>query len=115
MPNKLVSIRKRSDFEKNRKEGVAYQTPFFVLRVMDWDKDEIAVGYVVSKKGIDKRAVVRNRVKRRLREIARAILGDYAVPGKAYVFYAKKPAFDAAFKEMKSALKSLIQKCAELA
>ncbi|MBN1783941.1 MAG: ribonuclease P protein component [Alphaproteobacteria bacterium] len=104
MSNKLVSLKKRSDFVKNRTEGVAYRTPFFVLRTMPWKKDEIGIGYVVSKKGIDKRAVTRNRVKRRLRALADSVLLENGNLGTAYVFYARLKAFDAPFDQMKTDL-----------
>ncbi len=84
------------------------RTSFFVLRTTSWKKNEIGIGFVVSKKGIDKRAVIRNRVKRRLRALTREILSKSGKIGTAYVFYARKFALDSNFSEMKKSLKQCL-------
>lgn len=109
MSNKLISIRKRADFLRNQREGVAIRTPFFIMRTMPWKPDEIGIGFVVTKKGIDKRAVIRNRVKRRLREIVRPILMEKGHLGTAYVFYARLSARDAPFSDMQKSFLNLGQ------
>ncbi|MBN2675900.1 MAG: ribonuclease P protein component, partial [Alphaproteobacteria bacterium] len=71
MSNKLIqTLKRREEFIENKRKGVSKKTPFFVLRISDSDQDLINVGFVVTKKGISKKAVVRNLVKRRLREVA---------------------------------------------
>ncbi|MBN2676119.1 MAG: ribonuclease P protein component, partial [Alphaproteobacteria bacterium] len=66
------------------------------------------VGFVVTKKGISKKAVVRNLVKRRLREVARAVLSEMGETGKVYVFYARQEAETGDFSGMKEALKKCL-------
>ncbi|ESQ73532.1 ribonuclease P [Asticcacaulis sp. AC402] len=56
------------------------------------DSDDIQVGFTATKKIGN--AVVRNRVKRRLREAAQALLPDFGRPGHDYVFIARTGTFD---------------------
>ena len=59
--------------------------PGFVLLVRDRDdgSDELRVGFTVTKKIGN--AVVRNRMRRRLRELARELLPTAGVPGADHV------------------------------
>src|SRR5919106_3350340 len=70
---RLVTLRKRSDFLAAN-AGRRAATPGFVLLVRDRQDGDPAkrIGFTVSKK-VGK-AVVRNRMKRRLRELAREII-----------------------------------------
>lgn len=52
--------------------------------------DALRVGYTCSKKVGN--AVARNRAKRRLREVARAVLPDHGTPGWDYVLIGRKDA-----------------------
>jgi ribonuclease P protein component len=67
------------------------------------------VGFTATKKIGN--AVVRNRVKRRLRELARSGLGPHARPGHDYVLIGRQPTFARAFpdleKDLSAALKRL--------
>ncbi|MCU4654099.1 ribonuclease P protein component [Roseibacterium sp. SDUM158016] len=84
-------LRKRADFlraARARRVG----TPAFLLQARQRHGDEpaegIRVGFTCSKKVGN--AVARNRAKRRLREIARAILPLEGRPGWDYVLIGKK-------------------------
>ncbi|MDO5620735.1 MAG: ribonuclease P protein component [Paracoccus sp. (in: a-proteobacteria)] len=82
-----VILRKRADFlraAKARRQGTAG----FLLQARQRDTSEadpqdIRIGYTCSKKLGN--AVARNRAKRRLREVARAILPKLGRPGWDYV------------------------------
>ena len=61
------------------------------------DRSEgVRVGFTVSKK-VHKRAVIRNRVKRRLREIVRRHARALLLPGTDYVLVARREAIDMPF------------------
>jgi ribonuclease P protein component len=82
-----------------------YQAPLFVLR---YDKNQIGslrCAVVVGKK-VDKRAVVRNKIKRQVLELIRELL---SVDTKATIaVYAKKPILEAEIDERRSELKKAL-------
>ena len=88
----LLTIRRRADFLAARR---APQTgvPGFLLQARDRQDDDpaIRVGFTVTKKLGG--AVTRNRIKRRLRAAAAAMLPLYATPGRDYVLVARPAAF----------------------
>ncbi len=87
----LEVLRKRADFLKAARAQRAGQ-PGFLLQARDREDDSAAIriGYTCSKKIGN--AVTRNRAKRRLREIARAVLPELAKPGWDYVLVGRPEA-----------------------
>lgn len=74
------------------------------------DGPEVHVGFTCSKKVGN--AVMRNRAKRRLREVARMVLPDVAKPGWDYVLIGKHGAtvdvpFDQLLRDLRYALRKL--------
>ncbi len=60
-------LKKKKDFENILKKGRTFKEDFLVLKVIKNKEKKIRFGFIVSKK-ISLKAVVRNKVKRRLRE-----------------------------------------------
>ncbi len=98
-----VVMRQRSDFLAAN-GGLRVGTPGFVLLVKPRaDADAMRrVGYTVTKKTGN--AVVRNRIKRRFRELARAVLPDHGIAGADHVLIGRTEALTRDFADMKSEL-----------
>lgn len=77
-------LKKRSDFLCVQGKGRKWVSKGLVLQACKNDTAAIRVGFTVTKR-VSKKAVVRNRIKRRLRALAADILQDYAVDGHDYV------------------------------
>lgn len=109
----LQVLRKRADFLKAAK-AARRSTPGFNIQARKRGADEVRigifVGYTCSKKVGN--AVVRNRAKRRLREIARKVLPEHGRFGWDYVLvgranYTAARPFDEMCADLKSALNKL--------
>ena len=66
----LIRIKRHFDFIKMREAPFKAFTKSFVLQMRPNEKNETRVGFTVSKK-IAKSAVVRNKLRRQMREIVR--------------------------------------------
>lgn len=102
---KLRPLKKRRDFLRARKEGLSAASSSLVIQTNKQsdleEKDMARIGFTVSKH-IDKRAVRRNRVKRRLRAAAQDVLGHKARPGHDYVIIARKRALTGSYDQLKN-------------
>ncbi|MGA2967770.1 MAG: ribonuclease P protein component [Candidatus Levyibacteriota bacterium] len=92
--NRLTKIVKKAGEKK-------YFSPLLNVRMADNKDNKTRFGFVVSKK-IDKRAVVRNRTKRVLREAAKHFLKDLA--GRDIIIFVKK---SLSFKDKEEVIKEL--------
>ncbi len=99
----IARLKNRSDFLKVAKNGRRWVTPAFVVQILNREANTpetlCRVGFTVTKK-LDKRAVVRNRAKRRLREMAQSVLRNHNLQGKDIVFIARQGAIDDNFKAL---------------
>jgi len=83
LPLRLHVMTKRAQFLAASR-APRQATPGFVLQARKREGgDDVRVGYTCSKKVGN--AVARNRAKRRLRALARAVLPEAAAPGMDYV------------------------------
>ena len=79
----LVTLKSSKDFLEAKK-GLFYRSRSFLLQAFEVkNSNEIKVGYTVSKQNGN--AVVRNKIKRRLRVLANTTLGNYGVKNWNYV------------------------------
>lgn len=76
----------------NKERARVVHTPFFTLRVTQNTTTNTRFGFVVSKK-IDRRAVVRNKVKRKIRSCIEEMKASIK-PGFDLLFFAKKTAVE---------------------
>ena len=93
-------IRRRSDFEALRKRGISSAHPLLLLRAAPNSFPHARFGFIVSKR-VAAKAVDRNRVRRRLREIARR---TPVRPGWDLLFIARRAAVDADFASLERAV-----------
>ena len=95
-------LRKGEEFDRVYREGAVTTGPFFVLRVTPNTLGHARWGFAVGK-GLSKRAVVRNGIRRRLREAVRT-----ALPGRAgaydIVITARGRSVEASFATLAAAL-----------
>ncbi len=105
----VETLKKRAEFLRLR-GGARFATPSFVLetRPAAAKCSEIRFGYTVTKKLGG--AVVRNRIRRRLKAAVGLIAPELARPGYDYVLVARAAAYDRAFPEIKKDLERALQR-----
>lgn len=74
MPKESV-LRKKRDFDSVFKKGENFKSSHFVLKIAKNNLDISRFGFIVSQK-VSKKAVVRNKIKRRLRAFVKNELKD---------------------------------------
>ena len=101
--SKIGSLKKRADFLLLGKEGKKWVSRGLIIQIRPNNLGKIRVGYAVSKR-VDKSAVVRNRIKRRLRAVVAEIMFEYARGSCDYVLIGRK---DTALRSYNLLLKDL--------
>ncbi len=81
---RLVQIKTRRDFVTIQSKGRKWVSKGLVLQTAENTQNQMRVGYTVTKR-VDKRAVVRNRIKRRLRAVAADVLPVDALDHRDYI------------------------------
>ena len=104
----MERLKRRQDFVAAAK-GAYAAMPGMVVQARDRkDGGAPRVGFTATKKLGN--AVVRNRIKRRLREIARLHLGQDARSGYDYVLIGRGPALDRPFADLHTDLISALKR-----
>ena len=93
----LLRLKKRADFLRVA-AGKRWTTPYFVLQTAPAAYDAMAVGFTVTKK--QGNAVVRNRIKRRLKELTAQVMPLHARSDADYVLIGRAAAEKAPFAEL---------------
>ena len=99
-------LRKGSQFDTVYSKGTVISGPLLVLRVCANEGPETRWGFAVGKR-ISKRAVVRNRIRRRLREAARSFA---VAPGRDVVVTARQGTLDASFAALRASLEKSLRR-----
>jgi ribonuclease P protein component len=105
--NRRHRLAHSEEFQRVRRQGRSWSHPLFVLLALRNDLACTRFGFLVSRR-IGK-AVVRNRVRRRLREAVRLRLSHIAL-GWDIVLIARMPIVQADWKGIGEALDSLLQR-----
>jgi ribonuclease P protein component len=98
-------LRARADFERARRRGRSWSTPLLALAAARNDLELTRCGFVVSRRV--GQAVVRNHVRRRLREILRRGLSQLE-PGWDLIFSARPAAAQATFDDLSRSVGDLL-------
>ena len=99
-----TTIKKRSDFLVATSVGKKFITNSFILQMVKRTENhpvsanEVRIGFTVTKKMGG--AVVRNRIKRRLREAARPVFAKHGQAGHDYVVISRHKALNCDFSEL---------------
>lgn len=106
----LARITNRKDYLAVAATGRKWVTPAFVLqtKVISDEGHAPHVGFTVTKKVGN--AVVRNRVRRRLKEVAREIFPLKATDGRDYVVIGRYAALDIDYVRLKKDMKWALNK-----
>jgi ribonuclease P protein component len=101
-------LRKRAEFLAVRR-GEKRRGRFFLLEVLErGDEHAARVGFTVTKKVGN--AVVRNRIRRRLKEAVRVHAAGDMKPGNDYVIVGREDVLAAPFAEIKTELSRRLRK-----
>ncbi len=104
------TLKNRADFLTLNRKGRKWTAHGLVLQALPNELGQMRVGYTVTKK-TEMSAVKRNRIKRRLRAAAAAVLPAYAVPGHDYVLIGRSMSstrpYDALCNDLKWCLEKL--------
>jgi ribonuclease P protein component len=105
---KINRLKKKKDFEKVFKEGKGVKESFLFLKFLPNNLKVSRFGFILSKK-ISKKTTVRNKIKRRLREIVRLELKKIK-PGIDGVFVVSPGLENKNFLEIKTIVKKIFKK-----
>ena len=100
-------ITRRADYLAAN-SGVRVALPPFVLLLKPAGHEQPRVGFTVSRRVGN--AVARNRARRRLREAARQIMPEMAIPGADHVFIARALPDELPFEELLSFMRKALAK-----
>jgi ribonuclease P protein component len=109
MLSKENRLKKEKDFERVFKQGKPVKAGLLFLKILKTEKDYSRIGLSVSKK-ISNKAVVRNKVKRRLREAVRTELKKNNITGYDMVIVALPGIKKASYPEIKTDVSFALQK-----
>ncbi len=98
---KIETIKGRANFVRMNTSAARFVVSNFILQMMETPEigeGSVRIGYTVTKKLGN--AVLRNRIKRRLREAARKTIPTHAKTGHSYVFIARHKVLECDFTEL---------------
>ena len=105
---KIETLKSSKDF-KRLKNGKFHRSKSFLLQAMEnVDSKIVRVGYTVTKQNGN--AVIRNRIKRRLRSVAQVVFNNVENKKWDYVMIGKKNTLITSFDSLKSELELAISK-----
>lgn len=105
---KTKGLIKDSDFRNVYRHGKSFSTKYLVMYIFDNKSETTRLGISVSKK-VGK-AIIRNKIKRRVRESYRLNVDENIKSGYDIVFIARIASKDADYKDIEKSIKYLVKK-----
>ena len=96
-------LRQRQEFDAVYRRGKPFRTDLLIMRALQTQEPLSRFGFTVSKAVGN--AVVRNRVRRRMKDAARSLP---VAPGWDIVFNSRKPAAEASFAQIREQMGSAL-------
>ena len=106
--NRTQGLKKDSDFRKVYKHGKSFANRYLVMYILKNKSETSRIGISVSKE-VGK-AIIRNKVRRRIKEAYRLNIDENVKYGYDIVFIARVAIKDANYHEIESAMKHLVRK-----
>ncbi len=108
MTEQVGRLTRRADFLKVAESRRRFAAPGLVLQAAPAESCSLRVGFTASRKVGG--AVVRNRVKRRLRALARELLPAHAKPGHDYVLVGRAAGVARQFDDLRRDLETALRR-----
>ena len=106
--NRTHGLKKDSDFRKVYKHGKSFANRYLVMYILNNKSEYSRIGISVSKK-VGK-AIIRNKVRRRIKEAYRLNIDEKIKNGYDIVFIARVAIKDADYVDIEKSMKHLIRK-----
>ena len=106
--NRTQGLKKDSDFRKVYKHGKSFSSRYLVMYILNNKSENSRIGISVSKK-VGK-AIIRNKVRRRIKEAYRLNIDENVKIGYDIVFIARVAIKDAEYKDIEKSMKHLVKK-----
>lgn len=105
----LITLADRRDFLDIQSNGKKWVAGGLILQVKENNLGLKRIGFTVSKR-VDKSAVKRNRIKRRLRAVAADVISAHAKGGCDYILVGKRSTPDRSYATLVNDLKWCLKK-----
>ena len=99
-----------SDFDLVMKQGHVFHAPHFTLRLIREKGLTKSLFSVVAPKSVAKLAVIRNRLKRQMREALKLSIKNISIPGYMALLFAKKGVRELSYEQMKAEIQEICHK-----
>jgi ribonuclease P protein component len=106
--NRTHGLKKDSDFRKVYKHGKSFANRYLVMYILNNKSENSRIGISVSKK-VGK-AIIRNKVRRRIKEAYRLNIDEKIKNGYDIIFIARVAIKDADYVDIEKSMKHLIRK-----
>lgn len=110
-PLNVHTLKTRKDFLRVRNHNQKYVQPGMIIQAAPGCPSKTGQGITVTKK-VDKRAVVRNRIKRRLRALIADIFPGHAKAGWDYVVIGRKETLTRPYQDLQKDMRRCLKKLA---